>query len=89
MDGESSNLRLWIAIIIVLALIWFIANSGPAKIPGLGPLWIIANGWFKNVTGLSLDQIVLALWKLILWVLKALLALLWMALSWALGFVKK
>ncbi len=84
----ASNARVWITIIFIVFLIWFITHSGPAKIPGIGPLWVSLSMWFKNVTGISLDQIVLAIWRLIIWVIKTLLNLIWMALSWVLNLVR-
>ena len=41
-----------------------------------------ANTWFKNVTGLGLDELVVAAWKLFVWIVKQVLKWAWAIVAW-------
>lgn len=72
----SRSIRVWLVVIVVVAGIWwFVVNGGGSKIPVINTSWTALNAWFKTTTGIGLDQIGLALWRLVLWVVKTVVAM--------------
>lgn len=86
---ENSR-RTWIVVIIVVILIIFLLRM-PAvgKFSVAGVSWNSIDQWFKSVTGLSLTQIALALWRLFLWAAKFILNVLWAIAAWVIHLVSK
>lgn len=47
------------------------------------------DAWFRDVTGLSITQLIMAVWRLIIWIVMFVLKLLWSFVAWGLALVRK
>jgi hypothetical protein len=46
------------------------------------------NGWFQSITGIGLNQILFAVFKLLLWIMRALFNLIWSIALWIMSWLK-
>lgn len=47
------------------------------------------DAWFRQVTGLSITQLIMAVWKLLIWIVMFVLKLLWSFVAWGLALIKR
>ncbi len=79
-------MRTWVVIVVVFVLAWwFLNNGGGSQIPVISDSWDVLNAWFKTNTGVALDEIGVALWKLFLWLLKAVVGFIMVIVNQLLG----
>lgn len=62
-------------------------SGKPLDVLGVKDFFGGIDAWFKQVTGVSLTQVLAAVWKLILWLISFLFKLVWSSVAWLLGMV--
>lgn len=62
-------------------------SGKPLDVLGVKDFFGGIDTWFKQVTGVSLTQVLVAVWKLILWLISFLFKLVWSSAAWLLSMV--
>jgi hypothetical protein len=78
--------RIWLGIAVLLIAVYFFTGG---KAPAGHDMFGGVDAWFKTVSGISISQVLFAIWRLLLWVIKFVIGLATSLLQGGLSLVKR